>query len=82
MPQIIVVADQGESERAIVFRERVTSLDFETQHSANQLLQRFQWAVADAHEVERDTTFPAIDEVQIDDAELLYAPASVVTTAS
>jgi hypothetical protein len=77
MPQILVVADHGASDRDIVFRERVTSLDFESDHSAHQLLQRLEWAVADAHEVERRHVRRLID-----DAEVFYAPASVVTTAS
>jgi hypothetical protein len=56
MPQIIVTADrtneQGES--AVLLRERVNVSDFESDHFANQLVERLGWAVNDAVEIERD----------------------------
>jgi hypothetical protein len=56
VPQIIVTADRGAAfgEGAVTLRERVTATDFESEHFANQLVERLGWAVGDAHEVERD----------------------------
>ncbi len=55
MPQIIVTADHGAAfgEGAVTLRERVTVADFESEHFANQLVERLGWAVGDANEVER-----------------------------
>ena len=55
MPQIIVTADRGAAfgEGAVTLRERVTATDFESEHFANQLVERLGWAVGDAHEAER-----------------------------
>jgi hypothetical protein len=55
MPQIIVAADRGAAfgEGAVTFRERVNIADFESQHFANQLLERLGWAVEDADRAER-----------------------------
>lgn len=55
MPHIMVTADQtgGHGETAVMLCERVTQLDFESQHFASQLLERLGWAVEDAHERER-----------------------------
>ena len=61
MPQIIVTADSP-NERdsaAVMFRERVNLSDFESDHFANQLVERLGWAVGDAHDAERETTTPA-----------------------
>jgi hypothetical protein len=55
MPQIIVTADHGATfgEGSVTLRERVTVADFESEHFANQLVERLGWAVGDANEVER-----------------------------
>jgi hypothetical protein len=55
VPQIIVTADRGAAfrEGAVTLRERVTVADFESEHSALQLLERLGWAVGDAVEAER-----------------------------
>ncbi len=55
MPQIIVTSDHGAAfgEGAVMFRERVTMADFESDHFAMQLVERLGWAVGDAHEAER-----------------------------
>ncbi len=55
MPQIIVTADHGAAfgEGTVTLRERVTVADFESEHFANQLVERLGWAVGDANEVER-----------------------------
>ena len=55
MPQIIVTSDHGAAlgEGAVMFRERVTVADFESDHFAMQLVERLGWAVGDADQVER-----------------------------
>jgi hypothetical protein len=76
MPQIIVTADYEDA--PILHKERVSLADFESQHFANQLVERLGWAVGDAAELEVATRRPA--------AQRPAAPgrsdASVVTTAS
>lgn len=56
MPQIIVTAKPAElqGEDAVMFREQVSVSDFESQHFANQLVERIGWAVSDANDVERE----------------------------
>ncbi len=56
MPQIIVTADKQTEggDPPIMFRERVSTRDFESQHFAKQLVERIGWAVGDADAVERD----------------------------
>ena len=55
MPQIIVAADRGAvfGEGAVTLREWVSVADFESQHFANQLVERLGWAVEDADQAER-----------------------------
>ena len=50
MPQIIVIADTPaeDGDPPIMFRERVSVSDFESQHFATQLVERLGWAVGDA----------------------------------
>lgn len=71
MPQIIVTADHGAAfgEGAVTFRERVTVADLESNHFAQQLVERLGWAVGDADEVER------VGEPMYDPDELDTAPA-------
>jgi len=56
MPQIIVTAKPADlqGEDAVMFREQVSVSDFESQHFANQLVERIGWAVSDANDVERE----------------------------
>ena len=54
MPQIIVTADKTGDERAIMFTERVTVSDFESDHFQAQLVERLGWAVGDADAVEQE----------------------------
>jgi hypothetical protein len=58
MPQIMVIADTpaGNGEPPIMFRERVSVDDFESQHFATQLVERLGWAVGDADELDRRST--------------------------
>jgi hypothetical protein len=56
MPRIIVTAD-GETaggDRPIMFAERVSVSDFESEHFQTQLVERLGWAVGDADAVEQD----------------------------
>lgn len=55
MPQIIVVADAEQDQAqggAVMFRERISASDLESDHFAGRLLERLEWAVGDAQEVE------------------------------
>lgn len=57
MPEIIITAagvpapERGE--RDVLLRERVNCADFESERFAANLLERLEWAVADATELER-----------------------------
>lgn len=55
MPRIIVMASTpaGSGERAVMFTERVTASDFESEHFQTQLVERLGWAVGDAQAVEQ-----------------------------
>jgi hypothetical protein len=56
MPEIIVTAavpEPGQGDREMVLRERVNAADFESECFAANLLERIEWAVRDATEVER-----------------------------
>jgi hypothetical protein len=50
MPEIIVTTDKQTDggQPPVMFRERVSAQDFESQHFARQLVERIGWAVADA----------------------------------
>ena len=56
MPQIIVTAEnpRADGEHAVMFIERVSSSDFESNHFQAQLVERLGWAVGDADAVEQD----------------------------
>ena len=54
MPRIIVETEGDEHE--VVFWEKVGVEDFEAEHFRRCLADRVGWAVADAEEVERQTT--------------------------
>ena len=60
MPQIIVAADRGAvfGDGAVTLREWVSVADFESQHFANQLVERLGWAVEDADQAERTPSSP------------------------
>jgi hypothetical protein len=95
MPQIIVTADKlaDDAAPAVMFRERVSVNDFESEHFAAQLVERLGWAVGDADELNRGSRLKAeqrrerqrvIDATQREMARNQRArrSASVVTTAS
>lgn len=95
MPQIIVTADKlaEEGEAPIMFQERVSVRDLESEHFAAQLVERLGWAVGDAEEANRRSRSTAeqrrarqrvIDATQREMARNQPArrSANVVTTAS
>src|SRR6185437_5474337 len=95
MPQIIVTADKldEDAEAPIMFRERVSVSDFESEHFAAQLVERLGWAVGDADELncrsrlnaeQRRARQRVIDAAQREMARNQRArrSANVVTTAS
>lgn len=51
MPQLLVVTDLPEAGGKVVYRERIVSSDFESSHFTDQLAERLDWAVRDAHEL-------------------------------
>ena len=61
MPQIIVTADASSRGcgPAVMFTERVSVRDFESDHFQSQLVERIGWAVGDAHELEQQADGPA-----------------------
>jgi hypothetical protein len=53
MPQILVVTDrQGETDSTVVYRERISLSDLESDHFSGQLVERVGWAMLDAEELE------------------------------
>ncbi len=76
MPQIIVTADTSSRDggQAVMFTERVSVRDFESDHFQSQLVQRISWAVGDAYEFEQRADEPAAEaddpEPGCDDTEL------------
>ena len=56
MPQIVVVTDSAAEEEnlgKVVYRERVSTTDLESDHFSGQLVQRVGWALRDAKQLER-----------------------------
>jgi hypothetical protein len=95
MPQIIVTADRlsEEGEPPILFSERVSVSDFESDHFAAQLVERLGWAVGDADELSRGSRLTGeqrrarqrvVDAAQreMSRSQRARRSASVVTTAS
>jgi hypothetical protein len=54
MPQILVITDlHGDTNSSdIVYRERISLSDLESDHFSGQLVERVGWAVLDADEIE------------------------------
>ncbi|HEX6687700.1 MAG TPA: hypothetical protein VF085_03435 [Solirubrobacterales bacterium] len=53
MPQILVVTEPREADGTVVYRERVSLSDLESDHFSGQLVERVGWAMRDADELER-----------------------------
>ena len=61
MPQILVVADPPQdTPSTVVYRERISTTDLESDHFSGQLVERVGWAVLDADQLEHkeDRTAP------------------------
>ncbi|HEX3609475.1 MAG TPA: hypothetical protein VHU14_07410 [Solirubrobacterales bacterium] len=59
MPQILVVADAPrEDASTVVYRERISTSDLESDHFSGQLVERVGWAVVDADQLEHKETQP------------------------
>jgi hypothetical protein len=53
MPQILVVTDlQDATDSTVVYRERVSLNDLDSDHFSGQLVERVGWAMLDAEELE------------------------------
>jgi hypothetical protein len=53
MPQILVVTDlRDDIDSAVVYRERVSLSDLDSDHFSGQLVERVGWAMLDAEELE------------------------------
>jgi hypothetical protein len=60
MPQILVVAEQqDEAGNEVVYRERLSCADFESDYFTSQLAERVGWAVTDADRLEQRGRRPA-----------------------
>jgi hypothetical protein len=52
VPRIIVISDVTGSEPQVLWSERIDAPNLTSQHFRDQLAERIQWAVEDAHHVE------------------------------
>ncbi|HEX6229526.1 MAG TPA: hypothetical protein VFZ41_08730 [Solirubrobacterales bacterium] len=52
MPQILVVTDRQDTDSTVVYRERVSLADLDSDHFSGQLVERVGWAMLDAEELE------------------------------
>lgn len=59
MPQILVVADTPQDTPSVVYRERISTTDLESDHFSGQLVERVGWAVVDADQLEHREGRPA-----------------------
>jgi hypothetical protein len=60
MPQILVVADRPQdTPGTVVYRERISTADLESDHFSGQLVERVGWAVLDADQLEHKEVRPA-----------------------
>jgi hypothetical protein len=59
MPQILVVADTPQDTPNVVYRERISTTDLESDHFSGQLVERVGWAVVDADQLEHREHRPA-----------------------
>lgn len=59
MPQILVVADPPQdAPGTVVYRERISTTDLESDHFSGQLVERVGWAVLDADQLEHKEGHP------------------------
>jgi len=53
MAKIIVKADDPTGEAPVLLEESVSAVHLSTGHAASQLIERLNWALSDAEELER-----------------------------
>jgi hypothetical protein len=53
MAQILIVTDSPDGHGEVVYRERLGSVHLESAHFGSQLVERVNWAVRDAQDLER-----------------------------
>ena len=83
MPQIIVTADgpTDHGNAIVMWRERITPADLQSQHFTTQLIERLGWAVDDAEHAD-DTASPEDEDHHRRQRSAERRSASRVTTAS
>jgi hypothetical protein len=54
------VTDTKDSDGAVVYRERVSKSDLESDHFSGQLVERIGWALGDASTLEADGWMPQL----------------------
>jgi hypothetical protein len=54
MPQLLISTDRQGDEAAVVYRERISLSDLESDHFSHQLVERVGWALHDADELEHE----------------------------
>jgi hypothetical protein len=59
MPQLLISADRHGDAGTVVYKERVSLSDLESDHFSHQLVERVGWALHDADELEHE---PKTDE--------------------
>ena len=53
MPRVLVITDQAkQGDAAVLLDEQVHSIHLDSEHSADQFIQRLGWAISDAEEAE------------------------------
>jgi hypothetical protein len=62
MPQLLISTDRHDDAGTVVYRERITLSDLESDHFSQQLVERVGWALHDADEIEHDTGTQSEDD--------------------
>jgi hypothetical protein len=60
VPQILVVTDSTDQDGDVVYRERISRADLESEHFSGQLMERISWALGDATALEHDGWLPLL----------------------
>jgi hypothetical protein len=60
MAQILVVTDSKDRDGEVVYRERISRSDLESEHFSDQLVERIGWALGDASRIEVDGWMPQL----------------------
>lgn len=61
MPQILVVTDSAPDQTgSVVYKERISTADLDSDHFSGQLVERIGWALGDASRLEADGWMPQL----------------------